>query len=106
MSVEVELVAAISRLAAAHERIAAAHERLASYALDRGSRGDDRYSITDAVIDLGRATQRIAHGDVDGACGLEGLAMAIAGQGIRATLADAVVEGMDRIAQSIEERAL
>lgn len=46
--------------------------------------------IYSAMADLSSSTRAIAHGDVSGATGLEGLAMAIAGVGLHHPLSEAI----------------
>lgn len=45
-----------------------------------------------AIHDLSRSVLRISHGDVSGPTGLEGLAMAIGGRGLRCSLRESVEE--------------
>lgn len=59
--------------------------------LERGAK-NDAAMLTLAVVLMEhvRATRAIAHGDVNGATGLEGLAMAIAGTGLKHPLSGAI----------------
>jgi len=48
-------------------------------------------TLADAIKVHAKATRAIAHGDIDGATGLEALATTIAGEGLGQPVADAVV---------------
>jgi hypothetical protein len=58
--------------------------------------------IADGLYYLGRATRAIAHGDVDGPGGLEGLTMALSGAGEK--ISPRIAEALDAIAAALEER--
>jgi hypothetical protein len=48
------------------------------------------------------AVRSISHGDVNGPCGLEGVAWAVAGEGLRHPLGESIREGLGEIAEAHE----
>ena len=64
--------------------------------------------IQEIVDQVTRAIRSIAHGTDHGPGGLEGLSMAIAGEGLRSPLSEsvqAVAEGLNNIAEAIDRLA-
>lgn len=49
------------------------------------------------------AIRSIAHGDVHGPAGIEGLAVAVAGMGLKKPVGEAISEGLRDIAEAIRE---
>lgn len=72
----------------------------------------DEEFIEQMVERLSSAIRNIAHGGVDGPDGLEGLGIAISGDGLRHNLCDSITscgesikEGLESVAESIQELA-
>lgn len=70
---------------------------------------DETAEAVDAFAVIGRAlvhaVERIAAGDVHGPGGLEGLGIAIAGEGLETPLASAVSDGLSELAESVHHLA-
>ena len=63
------------------------------------------HKITEAIDGLSEAVRAVAHGGTDQPTGLEALAMAIAGEGRRTPISEAVTNAGDEIASAVRELA-